>query len=69
MMSDPQQKVFDVIAQYIADHGYPPTVREVQATLGYGSTATVQVHIEALRAKGYLAGAGRTLRLGFRATD
>jgi repressor LexA len=66
MMSPAQARVYGFIAQYIDDHKYPPTVREIQLGLGYGSPSTVQVHMEILRDKGFLAGAGRTLRLGWR---
>lgn len=68
-MSIPQRRVFDWVAQYLADHGYSPTIREIQIGLGYGSPATVFKHLEGLREQGMLTGSGRRLRLGFRASD
>jgi repressor LexA len=67
-VSPSQRRVFDWVAQYLADHGYAPTIREVQIGLGYGSPATVFKHLTHLREQGMLTGSGRRLRLGFRAT-
>lgn len=66
-MTESEQRVYAWVAQYLADHGWPPTVREIQAGLHYGSPSTVQVHLGTLRAEGYLSGAGRRLRLGWKA--
>ena len=65
-MSPVQARVYGYVAQYLQDSGYPPTVREIQAHFGYGSPATVQAHLNLLRDKGFLAGSGRRLRLGWR---
>lgn len=66
-MTESEQRVYAWVAQYIADHGWPPTVREIQAGLDYGSPASVQTYLQALRNEGYLAGTGRQLRLGWKA--
>jgi len=66
MMSPAQARVYGWVAQYIQDNQYPPTVEEIAVGLGYGSKATVQAHLDILRDKGFLAGAGRKLRLGWR---
>lgn len=65
-MTQAQWRVYHCVVSYLDMHGYPPTVREVQAILGYGSTATPQHHIKALVAQGYLQGTGRRLRVGER---
>jgi repressor LexA len=59
-----QSRVYDYVIEFINDHGYSPTVRQVCDALGYSSTATVQQHIRSLVAKGYLQGAGRSLQPG-----
>jgi len=61
-MSESQRRVYDCVVEYIDDNGYAPTVRQIGEILGYSSTATVQQHLKALVEKGFLSGAGRTLR-------
>lgn len=61
-MSNPQQQVWQFIRTYQEANGYSPTIREIAAALGYASTATVQDHLVNLRAKGFVTGAGRTLK-------
>lgn len=61
-MTESQQKVYDCVVEFINDNGYAPTIRQMGEILGYSSTATVQQHLKTLVEKGYLRGAGRTLR-------
>ncbi len=68
MMTEAQQRVYDYVAAFIKLEGYPPTVREIGAALGYSSSATTQQHVRALVEKGYLEGAGRTLKVSARST-
>lgn len=49
-----QQKVLDFIRQYIREHGYPPTLREIGHHFGISSTNGVNDHLKALTHKGYL---------------
>lgn len=35
-----RQKIYDFIVQYITEHGYSPTVREIGAGVGLQSTNT-----------------------------
>jgi repressor LexA len=53
-LSDRQQKVLEVLRQYVRDHGYPPSVRDLGERLGLSSTSTVHGHLEALERKGYI---------------
>ena len=39
-----QEEILNFIKKYIADHGYPPAVREICAGVGLSSPATVFVH-------------------------
>ena len=47
-LTERQNEVLDVIKKYIADNGYPPTVREIGDILGLSSPATIQVHFDNL---------------------
>jgi repressor LexA len=64
-----QQRVLDLTRDYIADKGYPPTLRELADGLGVGVTRGVVKHLEALERKGYLKrspGASRGIELASR---
>lgn len=49
-----QQELLSFVTEFIAEHGYGPSYREVMNALGYKSVSTVAVHVEGLIAKGYL---------------
>lgn len=49
-----QQKILDLVRNFSADHGYPPTVRELCRLAGVTSPDTVQYHLDNLRQKGFL---------------
>lgn len=49
-----QKALLDFIAQFIAQHGYGPSYREIMSGLGYKSVATVALHIDNLIARGHL---------------
>ena len=49
-----QKEVLDFVSQYIEDHGYAPSYREIAAAFNFGSVATVAEHIESLVTKGML---------------
>lgn len=54
------------IRQHVAEYGYMPTVRELQAGLGLSSTSLVKRRLDALEAQGYLyrtAGRARAMVL------
>lgn len=53
-LTNRQKEVLDYIKNYIANHGYPPAVREIGKALGLHSPATIQSHITALETKGYI---------------
>lgn len=50
-----QEDTLNAIKNYIATHGYPPTVREIAKTLNVSSPATIQAHLTCLADKGYIA--------------
>ncbi|MDD3777209.1 MAG: transcriptional repressor LexA [Actinomycetota bacterium] len=49
-----QEKVLEIISQFIAQKGYPPTVRELAQRLGLASPRAVSDHLAALQKKGYI---------------
>ena len=53
-LTNRQKDVLDYIKSYVANHGYPPAVREIGKALGLNSPATIQSHITALESKGYI---------------
>lgn len=53
-LSDPQQRIFDFIINYIREEGCSPTNREIGQALGMNSTGHVAHHLEALEKKGMI---------------
>lgn len=61
-----QARVLDALKRFLAENGYPPTVRELCKMTNLNSTATVQVHLDTLQTKGYIKKAkekNRTMEL------
>ena len=57
-----QLDVLNYIKKYIADHGYPPAIREICAGIGLSSPATVFVHIKNLENAGYIKSTNNKFR-------
>lgn len=53
-ITDKQNNVLDFIKKFTADHGYPPSIREIGKGLGLSSPATVHTHVKKLCNAGYL---------------
>jgi repressor LexA len=49
-----QQEILRVVQDHVAEHGYPPTVREIGDAVGLTSSSTVHAHLQALEARGVL---------------
>jgi repressor LexA len=49
-----QQEIFDFIKRYSAQHGYPPTVRDIGKAVGLASSSTVHAHLANLERLGLL---------------
>lgn len=47
-----QQEVLDLVADYIADHGFPPTIYELSGLMGCRSPHAANDHLRALQRKG-----------------
>lgn len=69
--TDKPQQILDFIAQYIQEHGYSPSIREIGTAVGLKSTASVSYHLQLLQEQGRLqlpAGKGvkRSISLNIR---
>ncbi len=53
-LTDRQSEILAYIKKYIANNGYPPTVREIGKAVGLSSPATIHSHLTNLEAKGYI---------------
>lgn len=53
-LNEKEQKVFDYIKKQIKDTGYPPSVREICAALGFKSTSSAHQYVWRLAEKGYI---------------
>ena len=49
-----QEEILTFIKEYIVSNGYPPTVREIGASLGVSSPATIHAHLTNLADKGFI---------------
>lgn len=53
-LTNTQFKVLDFVDQASAQHGRPPTMKEIAQHFGWSSTSTAQQHLAALKRKGRL---------------
>ncbi len=49
-----QKALLDYISEFITQHGYSPSYREIKAGMNYNSVATVALHINSLVSRGHL---------------
>ena len=54
VLTDRRRRILDFIDEHIAEHGYPPTVREIGQRVGLSSSSSVHFHLKALEDAGYL---------------
>jgi repressor LexA len=54
MLTARQQEIWQFLAQYVDEHGYPPTVREIGDAVGLASPSTVHAHLANLERAGLL---------------
>lgn len=57
-----QQELLQFIGDFLKEHDYAPSYREVMAALSYKSVSTVAVHVDGLIAKGYLTKSDKSAR-------
>lgn len=65
-----QQSILKLVREFMTEHGYAPTVRELCRLAGLKSPDTVQYHLDNLRAKGMLGSvSGKPRTLAFAQTE
>ena len=53
-LTDKQERILGFIVDYVNEHGYPPSIREIGIHFGISSLRGVTVHLDALERKGYI---------------
>lgn len=53
-LTEKQRAILEFVRDYIAEHAYPPAIRDVCDKFGFASPNGAVCHIKALRQKGYL---------------
>ena len=49
-----QNDILTFIKEYMVNHGYPPTIREIGKALDISSPATIHAHLQNLEKKGVI---------------
>lgn len=49
-----QERILEFIREYLDEHDYPPTIREIGKAVGISSTSVVNYNLERLEAMGYI---------------
>ena len=57
-----QQEILVYITEFIAQHGYSPSYREIMSGLNYTSVATVALHVNNLIKRGHVLKRDRSAR-------
>jgi repressor LexA len=50
-----QRRILEVIGAFTAEHGYPPSVREIGERVGLSSSSTIHAHLKALERRGLIS--------------
>lgn len=61
-----KEKILKIIGDFIEDHGYPPSIREIAKKLRFKSTKAVKVHLDTLAKQGLIeriAGQARSISI------
>jgi repressor LexA len=53
-LSSKQRRVIEIIKNFTSEKGYPPSVREICASLGLKSTSTVHGYLDRLEKRGFI---------------
>ena len=53
-LTDKQYEILQTLKKFIANHGYPPTVREIGKEVNLRSPATIHFHLQKMAEKGYI---------------
>jgi repressor LexA len=50
-----QRRILEIIGDFTAEHGYPPSVREIGERVGLSSSSTIHAHLKALERRGLIS--------------
>ena len=50
-----QRRILEVIEEFRAERGYPPSVREIGERVGLSSSSTIHAHLKTLERRGYIS--------------
>jgi repressor LexA len=50
-----QRRILEIIRDFTAEHGYPPSVREIGERVGLSSSSTIHAHLKALERRGLIS--------------
>ncbi len=50
-----QRRILEIIEDFTAEHGYPPSVREIGERVGLSSSSTIHAHLKALERRGLIS--------------
>src|ERR1700693_5233257 len=50
-----QRRILEVINEFTAERGYPPSVREIGERVGLSSSSTIHAHLKALEKRGLIS--------------
>jgi REP element-mobilizing transposase RayT len=53
-LTDQQHRVLAFVQQFLQEHGFPPTLREIGEAIGLANVNAVRGHLAALERKGYI---------------
>ena len=53
-LSSKQERILEFIRNFLDDHQFPPTVRDIQAGCDISSTSVVDYNLRILQREGYL---------------
>ncbi len=61
-ISERQRKILEYVEEFIREHGYPPSIRQIQTTLALSSTSVVDYNLKVLERHGLLQRVRRASR-------
>jgi repressor LexA len=54
-LSERQKRILEFLGEYVAENGYPPSIREMGAAAGISSTSVVVYNLKRLEERGYIS--------------
>lgn len=54
-LTDKQRRILNFVRESSAEHGFPPTLREIGEAVGVANVSAVRGHLAAIEKKGYIA--------------